>query len=91
MHVSPLTVLPSPAPLAHFLLLHNTTAHVCERVRAQTIYRRMQAKGSMLVNYSPMPEHGLTSFFRPVIIQAKVVEEDLVFMLDEIDRLGGNL
>ena len=51
----------------------------------------MQVKGSMLVNYSPMPEHGLASFFRPVIIQARVVEEDLIFMLDEIDRLGCDL
>lgn len=57
----------------------------------QTIYRRMQVKGSMLVNYSPLPEHGLASFFRPVIIQAKVMEEDLAFMLDEIDRLGADL
>jgi hypothetical protein len=28
---------------------------------------------------------------RPVIIQPKVVEEDLRFLLQEIDRLGGDL
>ena len=25
-----------------------------------------QVKGSMLVNYSPLPDHGLVNFFRPV-------------------------
>ena len=57
----------------------------------QTIYRRMQVKGSLLVNYSPLPDHGLPSFFRPVIIQPKVQDEDLLFMLDEIDRIGCDL
>ena len=57
----------------------------------QTIYRRMQVKGSLLVNYSPLPDHGLPSFFRPVIIQPKVQDEDLLFMLDEIDRIGSDL
>ena len=57
----------------------------------QTIYRRMQVKGSLLVNYSPLPDHGLPSFFRPVIIQPKVQDEDLLFMLDEIDRMGSDL
>ena len=48
-------------------------------------------KGSLLVNYSPLPDHGLPSFFRPVIIQPKVQDEDLLFMLDEIDRIGSDL
>ncbi len=28
--------------------------------------KRMQRKGSMLVNYSPLPDHALPNFFRPV-------------------------
>ena len=37
----------------------------CAQV-TETIYRRMQRKGSMLVNYSPLPDHALPNFFRPV-------------------------
>ena len=39
--------------------------YACAQV-TETIYRRMQMKGSMLVNYSPLPDHALPNFFRPV-------------------------
>jgi hypothetical protein len=39
--------------------------YACAQV-TETIYRRMQRKGSMLVNYSPLPDHALPNFFRPV-------------------------
>ena len=39
--------------------------YACAQV-TETIYRRMQMKGSMFVNYSPLPDHALPNFFRPV-------------------------
>lgn len=45
----------------------------------------------MLVNYNPLKDHNLPSFFRLVVNQPRTKFEDLIFVLDEIERLGSDL
>jgi glutamate/tyrosine decarboxylase-like PLP-dependent enzyme len=55
------------------------------------IYARMQQRGTMLVNFNPLPDHGLPRFFRIVFNSPRVATTDVEFVLDEIERLGADL
>ncbi|EKX34119.1 hypothetical protein GUITHDRAFT_166293 [Guillardia theta CCMP2712] len=57
----------------------------------QIIYRRMQKDGKMLINFSPLKDRDLPHFFRAVMIQQRVTEDDLVFILDHFEHLGKDL
>ena len=56
---------------------------------APEIKKRMMLKGSLMVGYQPLDEH--PNFFRAIISNAASKEEDIIFMLDEIERLGQDL
>ncbi|CAI9734944.1 glutamate decarboxylase 1-like [Octopus vulgaris] len=49
----------------------------------------MMENGSLMVGYQPLGEH--PNFFRVVISNAAVMEKDLDFLVEEIDRLGRTL
>ena len=49
----------------------------------------MMNKGSLMVGYQPLDEK--PNFFRAIISNAATKEEDILFMLEEIDSLGQNL
>mmetsp|Transcript_8720 Transcript_8720/g.20001 ORF Transcript_8720/g.20001 Transcript_8720/m.20001 type:complete len:543 (-) Transcript_8720:232-1860(-) len=57
----------------------------------QAVCVRMQRAGSVMVNFSPLPDQGLPHFIRAVMIQPRVMAADIDFMLEEIDRLGRDL
>jgi glutamate decarboxylase len=50
---------------------------------------RMMQSGTLMVGYQP--DDRRPNFFRSIISSAAVVEKDVDFMLDEIDRLGQDL
>ena len=50
---------------------------------------RMMKAGSMMISYQPLGE--LPNFFRSIISNQAQTEEDIDFMLDELDRLGHDL
>ncbi|XP_066564575.1 cysteine sulfinic acid decarboxylase [Amia ocellicauda] len=56
---------------------------------APTIKERMVRKGSMMVGYQP--QHERVNFFRLVLISPQISQQDLLFFLDEIERLGRDL
>ena len=45
--------------------------------------------GSMMISYQPLGE--LPNFFRSIISNQAQTEEDIDFMLAELDRLGADL
>ena len=49
----------------------------------------MMTKGSLMVGYQPLDEK--PNFFRAIVSNAATKEEDIVFMLDEIEHLGQDL
>ena len=49
----------------------------------------MMKAGSMMVSYQPLGE--LPNFFRSIISNQACAEEDVDFMLEELDRLGIDL
>ena len=55
----------------------------------ETIYARMQAKGTMLVNFAPLPN--MPKFFRLTVNSPKLTHEDMDFVLNEIEELGADL
>jgi len=60
------------------------------------IRREIQKTGSMLVNYNPLHESKphfefLPNFFRIVFSNPEQSIEDIVFFLDEIDKLGQDI
>eukprot|EP00808_Paulinella_micropora_P022405 g74687.t1 len=58
----------------------------------QRIYRIMQVKGSLLLNFNPLPDHELPHFFRLTLVQGERVEDrDLDFILEEVERAGREL
>jgi glutamate decarboxylase len=50
---------------------------------------RMMKKGSMMVSYQPLGR--IPNFFRSIISNQAQTEEDIDFMLEEIDALGCDL
>nr|QJC58940.1 cysteine sulfinic acid decarboxylase [Atractosteus tropicus] len=56
---------------------------------APTIKERMVRKGSMMVGYQP--QHDRVNFFRAVVLSPQLTRDDLLFFLDEIERLGSDL
>jgi hypothetical protein len=46
-------------------------------------------KGSMMIGYQPLRQW--PNFFRFVVQNSAVTRDDLIFMLDEIERLGADL
>lgn len=55
------------------------------------IYQRMQERGRMLVNFNPLPEHGLPPFFRAIMNGPNLGRDGLASVLDEIEELGSDL
>jgi len=55
----------------------------------ETIYQRAQKKGTMLVNFAPLP--GYPKFWRLTINSPKLTHEDMDFILNEIEELGQDL
>ncbi|XP_078543507.1 cysteine sulfinic acid decarboxylase isoform X2 [Lissotriton helveticus] len=56
---------------------------------APTIKERMVRKGSMMVGYQPNGDN--VNFFRQIVINPELTENDMIFFLDEIERLGVDL
>ena len=52
----------------------------------------MMKQGTLMVAYQPLPSKGLKNFFRMVFhCVPEPTEDDVVFILDEIERLGKDL
>lgn len=49
----------------------------------------MMLAGTLMVSYQPLGD--LPNFFRSIISNPATREEDIDFMLDEMDRLGHDL
>jgi hypothetical protein len=49
----------------------------------------MMMKGSLMVGYQPLDDK--PNFFRAIVSNPASTEDDILFMLDEIERLGCNL
>lgn len=56
---------------------------------APTIKSRMQKSGSLLVGYQPVGNK--VNFFRMIVISPSNTNEDMEFILDEIERQGADL
>lgn len=57
---------------------------ICPRIKA-----RMMKHGTLMVGYTR--DGKVPNFFRSIISQEAITEQDIEFMLDEIDRLGEDL
>ena len=53
------------------------------------IKARMMTEGSIMISYQPLGEY--PNFFRSIISNQAVQEEDIDFMLEAIERLGHDL
>eukprot|EP00730_Choanoeca_flexa_P017345 TRINITY_DN8339_c0_g1_i1.p1 TRINITY_DN8339_c0_g1~~TRINITY_DN8339_c0_g1_i1.p1 ORF type:complete len:529 (+),score=132.43 TRINITY_DN8339_c0_g1_i1:108-1694(+) len=51
----------------------------------------MQKAGTMMFNYNPLTDHGLPRFFRLITIAPWCTTEDMDFVIDELDRIAGDL
>ena len=59
---------------------------------APKIKEKMMKQGTLMVAYQPLPSKGLKNFFRMVFhCVPEPSKEDVVFVLDEIERLGKDL
>jgi len=59
---------------------------------APKIKEKMMKQGTLMVAYQPLPSKGLKNFFRMVFhCVPEPTEDDVVFILDEIERLGKDL
>lgn len=56
---------------------------------APKIKERMMLKGSLMISYQPLDHH--PNFFRMIFSNAASKEEDVYFLLDEIEELGKDL
>ena len=56
---------------------------------APQIKKRMMIKGSLMVGYQPLDDK--PNFFRAIVSNQASTEEDILFMLDEIENLGKDL
>lgn len=50
---------------------------------------RMMREGSMMITYQPMKD--LPNFFRLVLQNSALTQEDMDYIIMEIERLGHNL
>ena len=58
----------------------------------QIIKERMTKKGSLLIGYQPLPHKNLLNFFRMIVHAIpKPTNEDMEFIVDEIERVGSDL
>lgn len=57
---------------------------------APILYREMRIAGNMMISNSPLPG-GVPFFWRNIILNEKVTKEDLIFILDEFERVGEKL
>ena len=49
-------------------------------------------EGTLMIAYQPLPSKGLNNFFRMVFhCVPEPTEDDVTFVLDEIERLGKDL
>uniref|UniRef100_A0A4W5JVZ9 Cysteine sulfinic acid decarboxylase n=1 Tax=Hucho hucho TaxID=62062 RepID=A0A4W5JVZ9_9TELE len=53
------------------------------------IRERMMKQGTMMVGYQP--HGGRVNFFRMIVVSPKLSQQDMIFFLDEIERLGNDL
>ena len=52
----------------------------------------MIRKGSLMIGYQPLPHKGLANFFRMVIHSVPPpTDQDMQFVVDEIQKIGQNL
>ena len=59
---------------------------------APQIKEKMMKQGTLMVAYQPLPSKGLVNFFRMVFhCVPEPTEEDVTFVLDEIEKLGKDL
>jgi hypothetical protein len=56
---------------------------------APIIKERMMQNGNLMIGYQPLDEK--PNFFRMIISNSATIQEDLDFVLDEIERLGKDL
>jgi hypothetical protein len=49
----------------------------------------MMMKGSLMVGYQPLDDK--PNFFRAIVSNPATNQQDIMFMLDEIERLGADL
>lgn len=56
---------------------------------APLIKKKMMLKGTLMIGYQPLDNH--PNFFRMIFSNAATKEEDVYFLLDEIERLGKDL
>ena len=69
-------------------LLMNTKNDFFLKVTAQLKHKMMIA-GTLMVSYQPLGDK--PNFFRSIISNSATREEDIDFMLEEMDRLGQDL
>ena len=53
------------------------------------IKARMMTEGTIMISYQPLGEY--PNFFRSIISNQAVQEQDVDFMLEALDRLGHDL
>lgn len=56
-----------------------------------TIFERMVADGTMLIQQNPLEEFNLPNFFRLTLKNEKSTIADMDYILENIDRLGQDL
>jgi len=52
------------------------------------IYNTYRARGKLLMDYAPLPDHNLPSFFRCIVANPKLSEDDLRFIVKEVESVG---
>jgi hypothetical protein len=55
------------------------------------IYARLQERGKMLVNFNPLPDHGIPPFFRVIFNNTNVCKKLCPVILDEIHAAAQEL
>ncbi len=77
-----------PKSLQHLDKTSQEYRDKCNKV-APHIKKRMMLEGTMMLSYQPLDEH--PNFFRMVFCNQATREEDVIFLCDEIERLGNDL
>lgn len=55
------------------------------------MFERMKKKGSVVIQLNPEAEHKLPNFFRNTFKAERFTNEDLLWMLDEVERIGSDI
>jgi glutamate/tyrosine decarboxylase-like PLP-dependent enzyme len=63
---------------------HKTAVH-------KLIFERMQEHGTVLIQHNPLPEFNLPNFFRLTLKSENSTIEDMDYVLESIDKLGGDI